>query len=121
MKKILWPLLLLIFFGCEKESDNKIDFGIDSTRFLSKETSVLLSIKYGMKDTPVDSLIYDYKIAGDPVYRFLLGYDDEIDFDLLQRVDFRKTIDELSTKYKIDKETIASILIDRILIRGCRQ
>jgi len=111
--------MVMLIVGCgEKNNTNDRS---DNNNLLkdmmmqdNKEAVSLLSIKYGIEEATVSNIIKEYTDAHD----WMIGFMKANGKDYKINLDYRKTIYDLSSKYSIKVETIATILIDYKSIYG---
>lgn len=116
---ILLLSMIMVVVGCgEKKntsdrSDNNISFK-DIMLQDNKEAVALLSIKYGVDEAVVSNIIKEYIDAHD----WMIGFMKTNGKDYKINLNYKKTINDLSSKYSIKIETIAAMLIDYKSICG---
>jgi len=114
-------LILGGLWGCSEKKDvlNKTEMDNwikDSLVQGKKEIVSLLSAKYGIGDNVVLSMINDYDGTHDLLIAIAKG-NITSDNSLALNTDYKKSILDISLRYSIKKETVASIILDYKIYR----
>lgn len=120
---VLFGLAILICGGCESET-RKLEKKIEeekSEQFMKdfmakdhKERVALLSIKYNIEESTLESILDEYLTKHDFGYALKKSLGEKEKRNIYDKIDlnFKETLTMLSSKYNISKETLASIIID---------
>jgi hypothetical protein len=117
-------LVILILggvWGCSEKKDvsnkTEIDNWIKESLIQGKKEIVsLLSAKYGVEDNVVLSMINDYDGTHDLLIAMAKGNITN-DNAFALNTDYKKSILDISSRYSIKKETVASIILDYKIYR----
>jgi len=125
------PIVLCIIgfllFGCEgKIGEKKIDEMAE--KLLERigkpdlEKVALLSMKYNIEETKVENILNEYSSKHDFLYQLgkkIFNEKEETPKQEEVKQNFQETISELSIKYNVPKEILASIIIDYKIWAEC--
>jgi hypothetical protein len=127
MKVILICCILsFVLFGCDSKTNEqkaalKKEQAQKTEDFMSrnhKEKVALLSFKYDIDESKVESILDEYLFKHDIFYRLKEGVRSRLKNKQVREVtseinlDFQKTLSELSNKYNIPKNKLSDIIID---------
>lgn len=117
----LFGLFLVVFGGCESETkklekERANQYAQDFVAAPHKERTALLSVKYNIEESKLESLLHEYLSEHDLFYRAFETAETKKKVDLRINLNFRDTLTVLSNKYNIPKDVLANLIIDyRIL------
>ncbi len=124
---IVLCIIGILLFGCEgKLGEEKI--GEMAEKLLEKidkpdfERVVLLSMKYNIEATKVENILDEYSSKHDFLYQLrkkIFKDKEEKHKQAEGKQNFQETIRELSIKYNVPREILASIIIDYKIWAEC--
>ena len=90
----------------------------------NKEKIALLSFKYDIEKTMLESVLDEYLSKHDFIYKLYKKTESKqeiIKEDYEVNLNFQETLDELSNKYNIPKSKLANIIIDYKIWSACEE
>jgi len=130
---LILGIFSLVFLGCGSKSntqgkENITDQFVEELLSQSrKEKVVLLSIKYNIEESKVESILDEYLSTHDYLYRLMKEPSDEGKSEQNTKdaftinLNFKETIDTLSRKYNIPEDKLAAIIIDFRMWTACEK
>ena len=120
---LIFGLVILSLGGCESETkklekklqkEKSEQFAKDFMAKGHKEIVALLSTKYKIEETTLESILDEYLTKHDLLYLLTKSSKKKEKVNIHDKIDlnFKETLSILSSKYNLSKETLASIIID---------
>jgi len=130
---LILGIFSLVLLGCESKSNIQgkenitNQFAEELLSQPSKEKVALLSIKYNIEESKVEGILDEYLSAHDYFYKLMKEVSDEgkskqnTKDAFTINLNFKETIDTLSSKYNIPKDKLAAIIIDFRMWTACEE
>lgn len=119
---LIFGLVILFLGGCESEQKLEKKLKEEKSKQFSKdfmakdhrERIALLSIKYNIEESTLESILDEYLTKHDFTYGLTKSLGKREKWDIYNKIDlnFRETLYMLSSKYNVSEEKLANIIID---------
>lgn len=130
---LILGIFSLVFLGCKSKSNIQGNENITNQfaeELLSQPSEgkvALLSIKYNIEESEVESILDEYLSTHDYFYKLMKKLSNEGKSEqntkdaFIINLNFKESIDALSSKYNIPKDKLAAVIIDFKMWTACEE